>query len=157
MPIRRKHLLRVFCTLPGFSKQNHGCGIWDRKKCTGALQKHRCIFHGKQTRLPVQRKGQAQQEKDRNDQHRIADLARQNRVRQRTDVLAYPVENLTAQVRGKDADDGHAKRLMLQRYSDILNTRDDLTDDQYDEMIGWFASVEDWTGEIKDMLDASFG
>ena len=99
----------------------------------------------------------AQQEKDRNDQHRIADLARQNRVRQRTDVLAYPVENLTAQVRGKDADDGHAKRLMLQRYSDILNTRDDLTDDQYDEMISWFASVEDWTGEIKDMLDASFG
>lgn len=127
------------------------------KKCTGALQKHRCIFHGKQTRLPVQRKGQAQQEKDRNDQHRIADLARQNRVRQRTDVLAYPVENLTAQVRGKDADDGHAKRLMLQRYSDILNTRDDLTDDQYDEMISWFAFVEDWTGEIKDMLDASFG
>ena len=62
MPIRRKHLLRVFCTLPGFSNQNHGCGIWDRKKCTGALQKHRCIFHGKQTRLPVQRKGQAQQE-----------------------------------------------------------------------------------------------
>ena len=59
--------------------------------------------------------------------------------------------------RGKDADDGHAKRLMLQRYSDILNTRDDLTDDQYDEMISWFASVEDWTGEIKDMLDASFG
>lgn len=46
---------------------------------------------------------------------------------------------------------------MLQRYSDILNTRDDLTDDQYDEMISWFASVEDWTGEIKDMLDASFG
>ena len=40
---------------------------------------------------------------------------------------------------------------MLQRYSDILNTRDDLTDDQYDEMISWFASVEDWTGEIKDM------
>lgn len=46
---------------------------------------------------------------------------------------------------------------MLQRYSDILNTRDDLTDDQYDEMISWFASVEDWTDEIKDMLDASFG
>lgn len=46
---------------------------------------------------------------------------------------------------------------MLQRYSDILNTRDDLTDDQYDEMISWFASVEDWTGEIKDMLDDSFG
>ena len=46
---------------------------------------------------------------------------------------------------------------MLQRYSDILNTRDDLTDDQYDEMFSWFASVEDWTGEIKDMLDASFG
>ena len=46
---------------------------------------------------------------------------------------------------------------MLQRYRDILNTRDDLTDDQYDEMISWFASVEDWTGEIKDMLDASFG
>ena len=46
---------------------------------------------------------------------------------------------------------------MLQRYSDILNTRDDLTDDQYEEMISWFASVEDWTGEIKDMLDASFG
>ena len=76
---------------------------------------HRCIFHGKQTRLPVQRKGQAQQEKDRNEQHRIADLARQNRVRQRTDDLAYPVENLTAQVRGKDADDGHAKRLMQQK------------------------------------------
>ena len=36
MPIRRKHLLRVFCTLPGFSNQNHGCGIWDRKKM------HRC-------------------------------------------------------------------------------------------------------------------
>lgn len=46
---------------------------------------------------------------------------------------------------------------MLQRYSDILNTRDDLTDDQYDEMISWFASVEDWTSEIKGMLDASFG
>lgn len=46
---------------------------------------------------------------------------------------------------------------MLQRYSDILNTRDDLTDDQYDEMISWFASVEDWTGKIKNMLDASFG
>ena len=46
---------------------------------------------------------------------------------------------------------------MLERYSDILKTRDDLTDDQYDEMISWFASVEDWTGEIKDMLDASFG
>ena len=46
---------------------------------------------------------------------------------------------------------------MLQRYSDILNTRDDLTDDQYDEMISWFVSAEDWTGEIKDMLDASFG
>lgn len=46
---------------------------------------------------------------------------------------------------------------MLQRYSDILNTRDDLTDDQYDEMISWFASVEDWTGEVKGMLDASFG
>ena len=46
---------------------------------------------------------------------------------------------------------------MLQRYSDILNTRDDLTDDQYDEMISWFASVEDWTGEIKDRLAASFG
>lgn len=46
---------------------------------------------------------------------------------------------------------------MLQRYGDILNTRDDLTDDQYDEMIDWFATVEQWSNDLNDMLDASFG
>lgn len=46
---------------------------------------------------------------------------------------------------------------LLQRYNGILSADDELTDEQYDEMIAWFESVQDWSTEIKAALKESFG
>ena len=46
---------------------------------------------------------------------------------------------------------------LLQRYNGILSADDELTDEQYDEMIAWFESVQDWSTEIKAALEESFG
>ena len=46
---------------------------------------------------------------------------------------------------------------MLNRYAEILENNDDLTDDEYAQMIDWFHSVQEWTEEIQAMIDAAYG
>ena len=43
------------------------------------------------------------------------------------------------------------------QYQGFLQGDEEYSDDQYDQMIEWFHSVQDWTVEIGDALNAEFG
>ena len=44
---------------------------------------------------------------------------------------------------------------LLTQYNEILSSDDELSDEQYDEMIDWFATVDDWSVEIKAAIEDS--
>lgn len=46
---------------------------------------------------------------------------------------------------------------LLNQYQGFLQSDEEYSDDQYDQMIEWFHSVQDWTVEIGDALNADFG
>ena len=46
---------------------------------------------------------------------------------------------------------------LLNQYQGFLQSDEEYSDDQYDQMIDWFHSVQDWTVEIGDALNAEFG
>ena len=46
---------------------------------------------------------------------------------------------------------------LLNQYQGFLQGDEEYSDDQYDQMIEWFHSVQDWTVEIGDALNAEFG
>ena len=46
---------------------------------------------------------------------------------------------------------------MLNRYAEILENNDDLTDDEYAQMIEWFQSVQEWTADTQAMIDEAYG
>ena len=46
---------------------------------------------------------------------------------------------------------------LLNQYQGFLQSDEEYSDDQYDRMIEWFHSVQDWTAEIGDALNAEFG
>ena len=46
---------------------------------------------------------------------------------------------------------------LLNQYQGFLQSDEEYSDDQYDQMIEWFHSVQDWTVEIGDALNAEFG
>lgn len=43
---------------------------------------------------------------------------------------------------------------LLNQYTQILESDEDLSDEKYDEMINWFKSVEDWVKETKTEIEA---
>ena len=46
---------------------------------------------------------------------------------------------------------------LLNRYQGFLQGDQEFSDEQYDEMIDWFHSVQDWVAETGDQLKAAFG
>ena len=46
---------------------------------------------------------------------------------------------------------------LLNQYQGFLQGDEEYSDDQYDQMIEWFHSVQDWAAETGDALNEAFG
>lgn len=46
---------------------------------------------------------------------------------------------------------------LLTQYKDLLEGDTELTDEQYDEMITWFGTAQDWFDQVKTQIETNLG